>query len=483
MAQDAIAHGRVVLSAIIGGRGSVMALQYAAARLPEPERYFTDHVQWNLFGLLVGYAGQTGGIITRLALGDLLRDQKPGTELMYGEAYDALAAAPLPEKHEFIHAVDQLRELAADRATGEALAVGKTILSQGAFLDNRELRGHADARAYVLAAFADAERTGGANDSPEGDVTREGDDILASYAEVKALRLSGRVPGIQFGLPALDAHLDGGLGNGEMALIAAPTTVGKSSFCVQCAWYNAVMCGKNVLIFTTEQHRTAVRVKIAARHSRHPKFGLGSGLNTAAIRAGRLTEDEEKALTWVVDDLKTGGYGELQTVQMPEMCSISVMAGRAEAHARRTPPDLCIVDYLQLFDPDRKSRDSRLHEDQSGIVKGTQRWAQAFMRGRGVPLISPWQFNDAGVQAIRTNGRDALENLSQTREASKTPGMVLALANREEDTSGGRRAPLELTVLKNRDGPRGRRFPITADYATSYFSDREDAENFIDMDS
>jgi hypothetical protein len=433
-----------------------------------------------MFVLLQRYADKTGGIVTRDALGDLLREQKPGVAQMYGEAYDALTAF-MPDKPQFLHSVGQLRELAAGRLTGDALAMGMLIMREGSRLDDgTELLGHADARSYVLGAFADAERAAGAQDSPEGEVDADGDVVLRSYALAKQLRLAGQVPGVMFGLPSLDAHLAGGLGNGELALVAAWTTAGKSSFCVQVAWYNAVKCGKNVIIFTTEQLRRSLVVKIIARHSMDPKFGLRRGLDTAAIRAGRLSDDEEKILAWVTDDLKGGGYGHLNIVQMPEMCTISVMASRAAAIARQTPPDLCIADYLQLFAPDKAKRDSRDHEDQSGVLKQAQRWATTFRNGQGVPLISPWQTSKEGRRSLKTSGGYSLEDLSATSEAGKTPGMVLALADREDDTTGGRAAPLELTVLKNRDGPRGRRFSLTADFATCHFADRDDSAEEYD---
>jgi hypothetical protein len=77
---------------------------------------------------------------------------------------------------------------------------------------------------------------------------------------------------------------------------------------------------------------------------------------------------------------------------------------------------------------------------------------------------------------MKSSGGYSLEDASETTEAAKTPDVVLALADREEDTSGGRSAPLELTALKVRDGPRGRRIYLTADYATSYFYGREEPD-------
>jgi replicative DNA helicase len=485
---DAIAHGRVVLARVIG-EGGLPALNYAADKLG-PE-HFTDKVQRVLFQMLAQYARENEGIMTREALADLMRGRPPGSVAMYGEGYDLLAGLR-PEDHEFSHSVGQLRELAADRATGDALAVGLRILNphpgEEEVRDERTgavLSGHADARAYVVAEFAAAEAASGSTDSPGGDVTAEGDDILAEYARVQELRAAGKVPGIEFGIPALDRHLDGGLGHGELGLVAAGMSGGKSSLCAQCGWYNAVEQGKNVVIFTTEQHRTALRIKLVARHSRQPQFGLPRGLDTRLIRAGRLGAEGERALAAVVADLKTGDYGRLEVVQMPESATLPVMAARAESLARQVVPDLVIVDYLQLFDPVQRTRESRLNENLSGILKGARGWARSFRKGQGVPLISPWQVNKEGIREMRGRGEFSQEDLSDTIEAGRTPSLILGLMVAEEDETAGRAAPMFVKVLKNRDGPKGAKFPLVTDYATCFFADREDMmaeEDYFGLD-
>lgn len=479
---DSVSHARVVLGRVLGVGGSLKALHYAADHLGG--EHFTDKVQRTLFLTLVAYADRNGGVMTRAGLGDLLSGREPGIVQMYEEAYGLLAGLS-PEEHEFYHSVSQLREQAADRATGDALAVGMTIMKEGLRLeDGTELRGHGDARDYVLSEFAQAETAAGATDSPGGDIRTAGDDIMAAYTKVKEQRKTGHVQGIEFGIPALDAHLDGGLGHGELGLVAAVMSGGKSSFCAQAAWHNAVVQGKNVIIFTTEQHHTALRIKLVARHSRHPKFGLPRGLDTRLIRSGRLDEEGERALAAVVADLKIGDYGSLQVIQMPELATLSVMAARAEAVARVVVPDVVFADYLQLFDPEKRLRESRLNETLAGLLKGARGWARSFRRGRGVSLISPWQVNKEGINGLKGSGEFKLEDLGETIEAGRTPSLVLGLMAPEEDSTNGRAAPQVVKILKDRDGPRGRKFPLTVDFATCYFDDRQDMapeEDFLDL--
>jgi hypothetical protein len=472
---DAKGHGAVVLAAIVAGR-SLRALEIAGARIDDIE-YFADKRQRTLFQLLVAYAERNGGIITRDALADVLRDLPPGNAQMFAETYDALAKAAVPEEHEFKHSLHQLRELAAHRRTGEGLAAGMAILTPRPGGEVRDLRtgeilaGHEAARAWVMEAFALAERATG-EPTPEGDINEEGDGVLGEYSRVRDLRLAGHEPGVGLGIQAVDDYL-GGLLNGEMAIIVAATTAGKSSLCVQCAWHNAVNEHKNVVIFTTEQLRNALRIKIVARHSKHPKFGLPRGIDDADIRGGRLNDKGERDLAWVLSDLKTGDYGRINVVQLPEVATVPAMAARYAVIRRQYPVDLCIADYLQLFTHVGAGRDARVNENQAAIVKAAAGWCRSVDGGAGVPFISPWQVNGDGAAAMRSNGRISLEqHMSESKEAGKTPGRVLALLNQEDDTSGGRRAPLTLHVLKNRSGPRGAIFQIDGDYATSCFTDR-----------
>jgi replicative DNA helicase len=491
---DATAHGEVVLSAIIGGSGSAKALDYASTRLSPG--HFDDPRQQKLFTLLTRYQLQTHGIMTRTALEDLLRGRAAGTRLALVEYYDALAKV-IPKRHEFLHSVDQLRILAAEGETLSVFTVGAKIMREpdGVRLDEHTvLVGHEDARAYVLGELARIEADLLMAESPEGDAHDDADDVLAAYARAKDLHMRGEAPGVLFGVASLDRFIEGGVAPGEMALIRAGTTIGKSRFCVQHAWHTSVVQGKHVVYFTTETSRPQICTNLIARHSRLPqfeemlaaarrgRFNDGDlGLNARKIRAGRLTTAEEAVLDLVIKDFKTGDYGRLRVVQMPEHCTMSALAGRFSAIEKAFSPELVIADYLQLFEPERRTRESKEWESQAGILKRAERWCGAARKGRGVAFVTPWQVNRGGRSNLRTSGKYTLEDSAGTQEASNTPDIVLDLLDREEDTSAGRRVPLVVAVMKVRDGPRGRQFDISADYATCYFTDREQPAE-IDLD-
>jgi replicative DNA helicase len=468
---DASDHGRVVLSAVLAGGGSIKALDYALARVTTD--HFVDPVQATLFELCQRYADQTKGVLRRETLADLLRNAEPGKALMYGEYYDALARTQ-PALDQFLHSVAMLRELAAERATGETLAQGMEILRNGV-RDARgnELRGHQDARAHVLGGLAEVERDAGLTESPEGDARHEADEALAAYARAKEKRLKGEAPGILFGIDELDDKLPGGQAPGEILIVAGWTSAGKTAWCVQQAWHAAVMQGKNVVYLTTETLRPQIRTRLISRHSRMDKFGLAQGINDRDIRAGWLDERGERAFQAVLDDFSTcPDYGRCYVVQVPRRGTISSAEARLNAISRQFRPDLVIIDYLGLLYPDRPKRESGVREDLSGILKDAKQVATTANGGDGVPVISPWQVNREGRKLVKEAGGYALENMAETQEVANTADMVLALVDPPKDTSRGRAVPIEASMLKNRGGERNFTVQLTADFATSYFSCR-----------
>jgi replicative DNA helicase len=460
---ESVDHGRVVLGAVLAGRRDLLAV---AQRYLQPS-HFTDSVQASLFTMCERYADQAGGVLPRAALADILRSAAPGTVLKYEEYYDLLAGEK-PSDDEFRWSVRQLRELAAERMTGEKIARSMEILTRGARDGKRELRGQADARSFLLSGLAEVERELADGSAPEGDMRAEGKDIKDDYARREAQRASGT--GVSTGIPALDLVLGGGSQRGELGLVAGYTSAGKSKWCANFAHEAVVHQRKNVVIFTSETLRSQVRFSIMARHSREPQFGIEDGqhrgINTRDMKAGTLPD--KNAFARVLHDFASSGdYGRCYIAQVPRGATIGTLESRL-ARLEWTA-DLVIVDYLALLRPEFRHRD--LREQLVEIIKEAKQVATAYQDGLGVPLWSPWQVRrDARDEASKRGGYN-LSALSETAEASNTADVILSLLEPDTDDSRGRSVPLKLSVLKNRDGERGGEpLELTADYATSYFA-------------
>lgn len=461
------------------------SLDFALTKLTPDS--FTDPVQGNLFRMAETHLDRNHVVLTRQALEDGLRDQAPGTALMYGEYYDSVVAAAPAFNPDglgaFRHSVDMLRELSADRSTGEVFARGMQILRQGWKDGNTDYKGHQDARTWVSQQFSVIERNLRQEESPEGDMRREASEVMAAYAQRKQALVSGHTNSIATGLPALDKLLGTGLERGELDLIAGYTSSGKTSLVVHFAWHSAVLQGKYVVFFTSETLRPQVRIKILARHSRLERFGLPKGLNSADIKAGRLTPQGEQMLGWVAQDFGQCSGG-IYLAQVPKGATLDVVSSRLERITRERPADLVIIDYLQTL---RSAVGRRAQwEESSLMVKEAKEMAVTYRRGLGVPVLSPWQISKFGHEESRKRGFMLLSDLAETQEAANSADVLLGLMAPGE-YSGGRDTILQASLLKNRDGEarwgKERGIMLAADYATSYFETRSDApsQGIMDM--
>lgn len=457
-------HGQQVLSAILPKRRDL--LDVALRRLTA--KHFPEKTQANLFTMLERYAGVTGAVMPEKYLSDLLSKRDTGQAQLYVETYQTYSAIEV-EDSEFHWSVQQLRELAAEQSTKEVITDALEVVVKGKELEGGEvLRGHLDARSYLLERFADIDRELTMQEAPEGDMREEESDILSDYAERKKARLDGTSTGIQFGIRDLDDKI-GGMQRGELILAAGYSSDGKSTLCVQAAWSAAVEQGKNVLFLTTETLRPQIRRKILSRHSLLPQFNIPDGLNSRALKNGTLTPGEEQKFQDIVHDLaKNPNYGRVYIVQVPRSSTIGSLEQRMYRISREFDIDLVIMDYLALLVSDRRRQTTR--EELAAIMREAKQVATTFQDGRGVPLMSPWQVSREARTDAERLGQYTTRALSETAEATNSADIIISLLAPTDNTD--RRAEVTMQVLKNRDGETANGLMVDVDYATSAFRSR-----------
>lgn len=463
---DATGHGKIVLSAILPNRRDL--LEKATSRLT-PE-HFSDKAQRALFTMLERYADKTdGSVMPEKFLEDHLRDKiESGQTHLFLETFKLFSEKSATDD-EFLWSVEQLREIVSDRETAEALTNGMEILKEGKETKGGEvLKGHADARAYLLETFVEIDREYHHQDSPEGDMMEESEDMLKDYLERKEAHYSGTSRGIEFGIAPLDYHVQG-LQRGDLALIAGYSSDGKTTLSTQLAWNAAVMQGKNVVFFTTETLRPQVRRKLIARHSTYPLFENPEGLNTKDLRGGTLTSSEEKMLKKVVGDL-TGNpeYGRIYIAQVPRAATVASLEQRLIRISRKMRVDLVIMDYLGLLASEYRRQNVR--EELKQIIIDAKQVATTFEDGLGVPFVSPWQVSREARAKAESLGMYTTSGLSETSEATNSSDILIAMLAPTDNTS--RRAEVTMQVMKNRDGETVNGLLVEVDYATATFNAR-----------
>lgn len=459
-------HCATVLSAIIPDRRDLLDV---AQRHLSPD-HFPDATLRNVFIMLERYAEVTGAILTRASLVDQLRHARAdaGKVSLYTETYDLLYHTPADEPS-FRWSLQQVRDLAAERYTGEALTSAMQILTRGTEDDAGQLlRGHAEARTHILQRFAEIDRDLSMQEAPEGDMRAEGDDILADYAASKAARAAGRSTGIGFGIASLDEKVN--LQNGDLCLIVGFTSEGKTSLVCQLAWSASVQQRKNVVILTTETIRSQVRRRIISRHSCHPHFEIPKGLNSRAIREGTLSPEQEAKLGMVVSDFTNNpGYGRCYIVQVPREASVGYLESKLLRIQRMFHIDLVIMDYLALLKSDRRRNSDR--EELNGILKGCKQLATSFNDGLGVPFVSPWQVSRSARQEAEKTGFYTASALSETAESANSSDVIISLLAPLDNDQ--READLRMQAMKQRDGEKANSILVRVDYATSRFTTKD----------
>lgn len=240
-----------------------------------------------------------------------------------------------------------------------------------------------------------------------------------------------------------------------------------SMLTTQIAWDAAVTQGKNVFFSTSETIRPQVRRRLLARHSRLPQFGLPRGLNSADLKNGTLSPEEEEVFEQVVDDFTTNPtYGKIHLAQVPRGATLGFLEARLNRQQQNWNIDLVVIDYLALLKPDRHRQTSR--EEFNDVLKDAKVMATAHDGGRGVPIISPWAMSQTAYKEALRTGEYQLANLAETSEAEKSPDQIWAMLRLPD-------APNEVKMqsLKNRDGDTPSSFVLATDYRAAFLGQKD----------
>ena len=308
--------------------------------------------------------------------------------LKYEEYFDLLTVAR-PADEEFRWSVQQLRELYAERRTGEVITASMEVLTrgitEGTGTRRRELRGHTDARAFLLSGLAGIERELSAASAPEGDMRAEGREIKEDYVRRELQRAPG--PRSPPGSPRWTRCSAAVSSAASSTWWPGTPAAGKTSFAAQLAWHAVTQQGRNVVIFTSETLRGQVRFKILARHSAGWRSSAWTtGINTRDMKAGTL--NDKNAFAAVLHDFASNdAYGHCHVAQVPRGATVSTLESRLARLAREWTADLVIVDSLALLRPEVRHRD--LRESLVEILQEGKQVAATYQDGLGVPVLSP----------------------------------------------------------------------------------------------
>jgi replicative DNA helicase len=285
-----------------------------------------------------------------------------------------------------------------------------------------EMLGAAEAKLFALSRLADQ---GAA--APLADVIREARDRIDALNAARS-----PVSGLATGHRDLDA-LTAGLQAGDLVVLAARPSVGKTALGLGLARHAALACGAGVLFASLEQASLELGLRLLCAEAR---------VDSQRVRRGVLTRDESGALARAVGVLLPA------PVFVDDGGSQSVLrvAAHARRLARRPGLGLVVVDYLQLVEPE--DRKAPRHEQ----VGRAARRLKALAKELRVPVLCLAQLNRE-VESRGGDGRPRLSDLRDSGEIEQHADVVLLL--HRPPGQHGDVIDVEVLVAKQRNGPVG----------------------------
>lgn len=187
----------------------------------------------------------------------------------------------------------------------------------------------------------------------------------------------GATPGISTGINAIDEHT-GGMRKGELWVIGAKTSGGKSILMIQMA-ANAVTLGKRVAIFTLELATEEIVGRMISCMGRIPISQIMNPKTLAPYYMPKITEQTNK--------LKTSGLMVCDSADM----TIDTISGHCIRLQETDGLDLVVIDYVQMVASPRIKGQSREQE-----VASISRACKQLAKRLKCPVITATQLNEAG---------------------------------------------------------------------------------------
>ena len=244
----------------------------------------------------------------------------------------------------------------------------------------------------------------------------------------------GEITGVGSGIKALDAKTSG-FQKGDMVLIAARPSMGKTTFSLNIAENAALKEGKSVVIFSLEMSKEQLAYKLLCSQA---------NVDMLKLRTGNLDDDD-----WERIARATGPLSKAK-IYIDDTAGITVMEMRYKCRKIKMEHgiDMILIDYLQLMSGS-SGNDNRQQE-----VSEISRSIKALAKEMECPVIALSQLSRAPEQ--RADHRPMLSDLRESGSIEQDADVVMFLYRDEyynketEEKNIG-----ECIIAKQRNGPVG----------------------------
>lgn len=348
-------------------------------------------------------------------------------EAVGGSAYLAKLANSVPNA---AHAV-YYGEIVHSKATLRKLIEASTNILRDAYDESRdpkELLSQAEQRVFQI------------QDERSSQSAASIGELLTDSMERIDARMKGTaaVGGVDTHFSDYDA-MCGGMHNGELVILAARPSMGKTAFALNIA-ENVSLIGRSPVLFVSLEMSG---IELADR-----LMCSVAKVNGHRLRNGTISQEDRKRL---VEKAVEVSNAPLYVDDSPSRTVSEISAVARRIKQREKSLGLIVIDYLQLIEPDN-SRDPR----QEQVAKIARR-LKGLAREQEVPVLCLAQLNRQAEE-----GKDHRPRMSHLREsgAIEQDADVVMFVHREEyyhhgDDASQYAGQAEIIIAKQRNGPVG----------------------------
>lgn len=249
----------------------------------------------------------------------------------------------------------------------------------------------------------------------------------------KMFNNKGEVIGVPTGFPELDS-MTSGFQSGDMILIAARPSMGKTTFAINIAQYAAIREKKSVVVFSLEMSKEQLAFKILCAEA---------NIDMLKLRTGNLEDSDWERIA------KASGPIATSKIYIDDTAGVSVMEMRSKCRRLKIEYgiDLIVIDYLQLMSG--SNTESRQQE-----VSEISRSIKALAKEMHCPVIALSQLSRAPEQ--RADHRPMLSDLRESGSIEQDADLVMFLYRDEYyDKESEDKNVAECIIAKQRNGPVG----------------------------
>jgi replicative DNA helicase len=244
------------------------------------------------------------------------------------------------------------------------------------------------------------------------------------------------ITGVPTGFYDLD-RMTSGLQAGDMVVLAARPSMGKTAFAINIAEHVALNEGLPVAVFSMEMGASQLAVRIVGSIGR---------IDQGHLRTGKLSDDEWPRLTEAIEKLRTVS---LHIDETPGLTPSELRANARRLARQCGKLGLIVVDYLQLMSGSSSEGDNRATE-LGEISRGLKMLAKELQ----CPVIALSQLNRS--VETRTDKRPMMSDLRESGAIEQDADIIMFIY-RDDYYNKDSKEPgvAEIIIGKQRNGPTG----------------------------